>query len=118
MCGPEPVRYWVSGLPLGSRTVNDTVTGWRGATGVVGWKSASVNTRAGATVGTLTELPPLDPQAVAGHAQAFQDGGGGIGFGGLGVDQIGTSAGVNHPRTGILARQRCRHDNAGAGGGQ
>ena len=34
--GPEPVLYWVSGLPLGSTTVNVTVTGRPGVTGPLG----------------------------------------------------------------------------------
>ncbi len=41
VCGPEPVLYWVSGLPLGSSTVNVTVTGRPGVTGVVGAKPPS-----------------------------------------------------------------------------
>src|SRR6478672_8572980 len=70
VCGPGPVLYWVSGLPLGSLTVNETVTGlpaW-----IVPWgaKPPSVNTFAAPTVGTLTvPAPELLPQPATASAQ-------------------------------------------------
>ena len=36
VCGPPPVLYWVSGLPLGSCTVKLTVVGRPGVTGPLG----------------------------------------------------------------------------------
>ena len=54
VCGPPPVLYWVSGLPLGNCTVKLTVVGFPGVTGPAGSNPASVNTRAAATFGTLT----------------------------------------------------------------
>src|SRR5438270_12573848 len=60
--GPEPVRKLVSGLPSGRRIVNETLVGRPGRTAPPGWKSASENTRAGATRGMLTAPELEEPQ--------------------------------------------------------
>ena len=71
VCGPEPVLYWVSGLPLGIFTVNDTVTGLPAWIVPWGWKPPSENTFAAPTAGTLT-VPPLElpPQPASASAPA------------------------------------------------
>src|ERR1035437_497243 len=61
-CGPGPVLSVVSGLPSGSRTVKETVTGRPGTTVPDGSKPPSVKTRAGAITGAETAPPELEPQ--------------------------------------------------------
>src|SRR6266702_3675148 len=61
VCGPGPVRYCVSGAPEGWLTVNEIVVGACARTGAVGWKPASVNVFAAATVG-IAGPEPDEPQ--------------------------------------------------------
>src|ERR1700722_15012496 len=71
VCGPEPVLYVVSVLPLGSWTENDSGVGRPAWSVPVGENRANANTRAGATWGTVT--PPsleLEPQAATARASA------------------------------------------------